>query len=88
MYQNQSHLHYPDAPDTLESQSDRARAIAIDVASIRMQGAEPVPEFFRIAERYVSGELSMEQFTAVIDGLGRRHAAAPREPNTVNLAAR
>jgi hypothetical protein len=76
MYLNPIHLHYPEAsPHTLESQSDRARAIAIDVASIRMQGAEPVPEFFRIAERYVSGELSIEQFTAAIDGL-RRHRAA------------
>ena len=75
MYLNQKHLHYPEAPRALESQSDRARAIAIDVASIRMQGAEPVPQFFRIAERYVSGELSIEQFTAAIDGL-RRHSAA------------
>ena len=76
MYLNQKHLHYLDAPRTLESQSDRARAIAIDVATIRMQGAEPVPQFFRIAERYVSGELSIEQFRAAIDGLRRRHAAA------------
>ena len=57
----------------MESQSDRARAIAIDVANIRMQGAEPVPEFFRIAEQYVSGELSIEQFMAAIDGLRGRH---------------
>jgi hypothetical protein len=76
MYLNQIHLHYPEAPHALESQSDRARAIAIDVASIRMQGAEPVPQFFRIAERYVSGELSMEQFSAAIDDLRLRHAAA------------
>jgi len=41
-----------------------------------MQGAEPVPQFFRIAERYVSGELSMDQFTAAIDGLRSRQAAA------------
>jgi len=75
MYQNQIHLHYPETPRPLESQSDRARAIAIDVASIRMQGAEPVPQFFRIAERYVAGELSIEQFTAAIDGLRRNHAA-------------
>jgi hypothetical protein len=74
MYLNQN---YPEAsPYVLESQSDRARAIATDVASIRMQGAEPVPQFFRIAERYVSGEISMEQFTAAIDGLRRRAATA------------
>jgi hypothetical protein len=77
MYQNQSHLHYPEASLALESQSDRARAIAIDVASIRMQGAEPVPEFFRIAKRYVSGELSIEQFTAAVDGLRCRRPSAP-----------
>jgi len=40
-----------------------------------MQGAEPVPEFFRIAERYVAGELTIEQFTAAIDSLRRRRAA-------------
>jgi hypothetical protein len=88
MYQNQRHLHYPEAPHALESQSDRARAIAIDVAGIRMQGAEPVPEFFKIAERYVSGELSIEQFTAAIDGLRCRHAAAPLESNTILSRAR
>jgi hypothetical protein len=76
MYLNQIHLHFPEAPPTLESRSDRAHAIALDVASIRMQGAEPVPQFFRIAERYVSGELSIEQFTAAIDGLRSRQAAA------------
>jgi hypothetical protein len=76
MYLNQIHLHYPEvSPHTLESPSDRARAIATDVARIRMQGAEPVPDFFRIAERYVSGELSIEQFTAAIDGLRRNHTA-------------
>jgi hypothetical protein len=75
MYQNQIHSQYPEASHLRESQSARARAIATDVASIRMQGAEPVPEFFRIAERYVSGELSIEQFTAAIDGLRRRHGA-------------
>ena len=76
MYLNQKHHYYPETPRTLESQSDRARAIATDVASIRMQGAEPVPEFFRIADRYVSGELSIEQFTAAIDGLRLRRVAA------------
>jgi len=87
MYLNQ--IHNPDAshnsdvnlePRVTESQSDRARAIVIEVASIRAQGVEPVPEFFTIAERYVSGELSIGQFTAAIDGLRRRHAPAPLEP--------
>jgi hypothetical protein len=82
MYPDQIHVHYPEASHdsdvnrelhVTESQSDRARAIAIDVACIRTQGAEPVPEFFPIAERYVSGELSVEQFTAAIDGLRRGH---------------
>ena len=81
MYLNDFCLHYPEASrnadidhdwHAMESQSERARAIAIDVANIRMQGVEPVPEFFEIAERYVSGELQIEQFTAAIDGL-RRH---------------
>ena len=88
MYQNQIHLHYPEAPHAMESRADRAVAIAIDVATLRRQGLEPVPEFFRIAERYVSGELSIEQFTAAIDGLRHHHAPAPREPDTVSLAAR
>lgn len=61
MYRNQIHHNV-----VCNSPADRAKAIATDVASIRMQGAEPVPEFFGIAERYVSGELSLEQFKAAI----------------------
>lgn len=60
-----------------ESRALRARAIATDVAALRKQGVEPVPAFFGIAERYVSGELSFEQFRASIEGLRHRKTPIP-----------
>jgi hypothetical protein len=77
MYQNRLYLHNPEEPHT---QAYRARAIAIDLAGIRRQGVEPVPDFFAIAERYVSGELGFEQFVAAIEGLRRRQTARPFPP--------
>ncbi len=56
----------------MESGEYRARAIAIDIATLRMQGVEPVPDYFGIAERYVSGALSVQQFIASIDDLRHR----------------
>jgi predicted DsbA family dithiol-disulfide isomerase len=61
----------------MESGTCRARAIAIDVATLRRQGVEPVPDFFEIAERYVSGALSGEQFVAAIEGLRHRQTPGP-----------
>jgi predicted DsbA family dithiol-disulfide isomerase len=87
MCSNQLHLPNPEASLTadrdnqlraMESGAYRARAIAIDVAALRRQGVEPVPDFFGIAEQFVSGSLSVEQFMASIDDLRHRHA--PPEP--------
>jgi hypothetical protein len=86
MCTNQLHLQNPEAPYTadqdhqraaLRSRPRRARAIAIDVAALRRQGVEPVPAFFGIAERYVSGAFSSEQFIAAIKGLRHRPAPVP-----------
>jgi len=46
------------------------------VAALRMQGVEPISEFFGIADRYVSGDFSLDQFTAAVEGLRNR-----RRPN-------
>jgi hypothetical protein len=86
MYRNQLHLQNPEASFTadrdhqrgaMESGTCRARAIAIDVATLRRQGVEPIPAFFGIAERYVSGALSVGQFVAAIEGLRHRPAPGP-----------
>jgi len=86
MYMNQLHLQNPEASYTadrdhqraaLRSRTRRAQAIAIDVAALRRQGVEPVPAFFGIAERYVSGALTTEQFIAAIEGLRQRPAPVP-----------
>jgi tRNA(Ser,Leu) C12 N-acetylase TAN1 len=54
------------------TRAERSRALESDVAMIRMQGLEPVPEFFSIAERYVAGELTLDQFSAEVDRLGEK----------------
>jgi hypothetical protein len=51
------------------TRAERSLALERDVAMIRMQGLEPVPEFFSIAERYVAGELTLDQFSAEVDRL-------------------
>ena len=81
MFRNQPHLSNPEASYTadqdhqrgvMESGEYRARAIATDVTTLRIQGVEPVPDYFGIAEQYVCGALSVEQFRASIDGLRHR----------------
>lgn len=51
---------------------ERSLALQADIAMIRMQGLEPVPEFFNIAERYIAGELTLDQFAAAVDQLFRQ----------------
>jgi hypothetical protein len=63
MYRNQIHF-------------ERAQAIAADLAILRRQGVEPVAEFFGLSERYVSGELTIEQFEAAVECM-RRGLATP-----------
>jgi hypothetical protein len=45
---------------------ERARQVRAEVISARLEGLEPVPEFFLLAERYVSGALTLEQFSAAV----------------------
>lgn len=83
MYRNQ--LQHWNPETSPESRVYRARAIANDVAGLRLQGVEPVPDFFGIAERYVAGELSADQFRAAIDDL--RHQKATLFPPPPELPA-
>jgi hypothetical protein len=78
-HQNQIYGNQPESlsdsgheHQALESQANRAKAIAAEIASLRRQGVEPVPEFSPLAERYVLGELSLDQLTEAIKGLRRR----------------
>jgi hypothetical protein len=76
MYQNQIHELSSEASNSGQSRAERALDIAVTVAALRMQGVEPIPEFFGIADHYVSGNFSLEQFTAAVEGLRSR-----RRPN-------
>ena len=59
-------------PEARSTRAERSLTLERDVAMIRMQGLEPVPEFFSIAERYVAGELTLDQFSAEVDRLSSR----------------
>lgn len=54
---------------TDQARSDRAREVQMEVASARRQGLEPIPEFFGIAERYIAGEFTLDQFSAAVHQL-------------------
>jgi hypothetical protein len=57
-----------DAPSASYEQmrAERARQVSAEVTSARLEGLEPVPDFFLLAERYVSGALTLEQFSAAV----------------------
>jgi Antitoxin VbhA len=60
-----SYLIVP-APSCEQMCAERARQVRAEVNSARLEGLEPVPEFFLLAERYVSGALTLEQFSAAV----------------------
>jgi len=76
MYQNQILQFTSETLNSGQSRAERALDIAVTVAALRMQGVEPIAEFFDIADRYVSGDFSLDQFTAAVEGLRSR-----RRPN-------
>jgi hypothetical protein len=76
MYQNQILQVSSAASNSGQSRAERALDIAVTVAALRMQGVEPISEFFGIADRYVAGDFSLDQFTAAVEGLRSR-----RRPN-------
>ena len=49
-----------------QRRAERARQVSAEVTSARLEGLEPVPDFFLLAERYVSGALTLEQFSAAV----------------------
>lgn len=50
----------------------RARAVASALASVRIESLDPGPEALALAERFVQGELTIEEFGAQIGELERR----------------
>jgi hypothetical protein len=48
---------------------DRARHVANALATVRMEGAEPHPEVLSLAERYIKGELTLEESGSRIEAL-------------------
>ena len=57
--------------DRLEREK-RAKAVASALASVRIESLEPSPEALAIGERFVEGELTLEEFGAEIQALERR----------------
>lgn len=55
----------PTATDRAREQ--RAKEIENSLASGRMEGLEPSPEAMAIFQRYIDGELTLEQMGAAID---------------------
>jgi len=51
------------------SRAQRALNIADALASVRMEGLEPSPEALQIHQRYVEGELTIDQMGQAIDEL-------------------
>jgi len=73
MYRNQILQFTSETLNSGQSRAERALDIAVTVAALRKQGVEPIAEFFGIADRYVAGDFSLDQFTAAVEGLrGRR----------------
>lgn len=50
----------------------RARAVASALASVRIESLDPGAEALAIAERFVEGELTIEEFGTQIGQLERR----------------
>ena len=55
-----------EALDAVTEQEERRRALNHAVAAVRLEGLEPVPEFFTIAERYVAGEMTLAEMTSAV----------------------
>lgn len=50
----------------------RAGAVASALASVRIENLDPGPEALAIAQRFIEGELTIEEFGAQIGQLERR----------------
>ena len=48
-------------------QKERARAVSNSLASVRMEGLEPSEEGQAILQRYVDGELTLEEMGRAVD---------------------
>lgn len=59
-------------PITDLERAERAKHIDESIASVRLEGLEPSAEAKAIFDRYVSGELSMDEMSAEIDSLLNR----------------
>jgi hypothetical protein len=62
-----------------QSRHDRARQIQVEVANARLHGLEPISEYFEIADRYVAGELTLEQFSAAVQKLSHPRRSDRKE---------
>ena len=52
--------------------AERARRVANALATIRMEGAEPHAEVLALSERYVNGELTLQDLGCRVEALFSR----------------
>jgi hypothetical protein len=62
------------------AREERAREIENTLASGRLEGLEPSPEAMAIFQRYINGELTLEQMGAAIDEHADREYGPVRLP--------
>jgi hypothetical protein len=62
------------------TREERAREIENALASGRLEGLEPSPEAMAIFQRYIDGELTLEQMGAAIDEHADREYGPVRLP--------
>ena len=58
----------------------RAEAVEYSFASVRMDGLEPGPRAEAIANRFIEGDLSHEEYHAAMRNLAREIARKPAPP--------
>lgn len=62
------------------AREERAREIENSLASGRLEGLEPSPEAMTIFQRYIDGELTLEEMGAAIDAHADREYGPVRLP--------
>jgi len=72
-----------EVPEPETDAAARTRTVADTVASGRLDGAEPPPEFFRDAEDFISGAISGQEFL----DRGRRRWGLSGEPGAEDVSA-
>jgi hypothetical protein len=63
------------APGSLPVRSERARSVKELVTGMRLNGLEPIPEFFRLSELYIEGVLTLDELACRCNTRSREDSA-------------